>query len=158
MNVEYINPIIQAATYVLREMCGLEVSVSKPYLSQVFYEEKIFIVMIGITGELHGQVILGMKENVACDMAQHMMMGMPVNELNDMAKSALGELMNMTMGNAVTEFFNRNIKLDITPPTMALSNNIDIRISNTKMICIPIIYNNSNLIELHVAIKDKDKQ
>lgn len=155
MNAEYLNPVISAATYVLREVCGVEISTGSPYLTQVAYEERIFIVMIGITGQLHGQVMLSMNVNVACEIASKMMMGMPVPELNDMARSALGELMNMTMGNAVTAFFNKGITLDITPPTIFLSNTLTMNVGNSKMICIPITFDQGKLIELHVAIKDK---
>ncbi|MBC7960258.1 MAG: chemotaxis protein CheX [Vallitaleaceae bacterium] len=155
MNVEYLNPIIGAASYVLKEMCGLEVAVGKPYLTKAVYEDRIFIVMIGITGELQGQVILGMKEDVGCEIAKRMMMGMPVNELNDMAKSAVSELMNMTMGNAVTTFFNKGVKLDITPPTMFISNSLDMSVSDSKMICVPFSFDENRVIELHIAIKDR---
>lgn len=155
MNAEHLNPIISAATYVLKAMCGLELTVGRPFLTQAVYENRVFIVMIGITGELQGQVILAMTEEVACDIAKHMMMGMLVNELNDMAKSALGELMNMTMGNSVTAFFEKGIRLDITPPTMLVSNYLNMSVSDTKMICIPFSYDVDKRIELHIAIKDK---
>ena len=154
MNVEYLNPIVSAATYVLKEACGLDISTGNPYLTQAVYDERIFIVMIGITGQLHGQVILSMNEKVACMVASKMMMGMPVNELNDIARSALGELMNMTMGNAVTMFFNKGITLDITPPTMFLSNTLTMNVGDSKMICIPITFDGDLLIELNVAIKE----
>ncbi len=155
MNAEHLNPVMGAATYVLREMCGLEVSVGRPYLTQTVYENRIFIVMIGITGELQGQVILGMSESVACGIAEKMMMGFSVPELNDIAKSAICELMNMTMGNAVTKFFDNGIKLDITPPTMFVSNSLDMSVAGSKMICIPITFGDNQLIELHIAIKEK---
>lgn len=158
MNVTYLNPVIGAATYVLREVCGMEIQTDSPYLTQMVYEETMFIVMIGITGELHGQVILSMKEAVACDVASRMMMGMPVPELNDMARSAIAELMNMTMGNAVTSFFNMGIKLDITPPTLFVSNTLTMNVGNAKMICIPITFEGDNLIELHIAIKEPDNK
>ena len=44
-------------------------------------------------------VVMGM--NTAKDIASRMMMGMPVVELDAMARSALSELGNMMMGNAV---------------------------------------------------------
>lgn len=157
MQVEHLNPIINAAEYVLKEACKLDIEVGKPFLSQAVYEHRVFIVMIGITGELQGQVVLGMKEEVACDIASKMMMGMPISELGDMARSALGELMNMTMGNAVTNFFNRGIKLDITPPTMFISNSLDMVVSDMKMICIPMFYGD-NKVEVHVAIKERTKR
>ena len=112
--------------------------------------------MLGITGRLHGQVLLVMSTNVACDIASKMMMGMPVDELNDMARSALGELMNMMMGNAMTNFSEMGILLDITPPTMLLSQNLDLNVGDSKMICVPLSYNGEH-IELNVAIKENEK-
>lgn len=156
MNVEYLNPVISATTYVLRQMCKIEIKTGSPYLTQINYDEKIFIVMIGITGDLQGQVILGMRLPIALDIASKMMMGMEVNELNDLAKSAIGELINMIMGNAVTDFFNMDVKLDITPPAFFLSNSLSMSVNQSKMICIPITYESDKIIELNIAIKDKE--
>lgn len=55
-------------------------------------------------GEMKGQVILAIRENNAKDIASRMMFGMPVNELDEMASSALNELGNMIMGNTATIF------------------------------------------------------
>ena len=109
---------------------------------------------VGQTGQLHGQVLLVMDINIACDLASKMMMGMPVPELNDMAKSALGELMNMTMGNAMTFFSQKEILLDITPPTMFVSSELTLSVGDSRMVCIPIEFNDS-IVELNVAIKEK---
>ena len=70
------------------------------------YEGDIIAVIIGITGEMHGQVILSLKEDVACNIASHMLKGLPVPVFNDMAKSAVSELANMILGNAATIFFS----------------------------------------------------
>ncbi len=154
MNVEYLNPIIKASTFVLGQTCMVETKVGKPYLTQTSYKDEIFIVMMGITGQLHGQVILAMEAGVACQLASKMMMGMPVDSLNDMAKSALGELMNMMMGNAMTYFSEMDILLDITPPTMFDSKNLRLNVGDSKMIGIPIEFDGMT-IELNVAIKEK---
>ncbi len=153
MNVEYLNPIIKASTFVLGQTCMVETKVGKPYLTQTSYKDEIFIVMLGITGQLHGQVILAMDKSVACQLASKMMMGMPVDSLNDMAKSALGELMNMMMGNAMTYFSEMDILLDITPPTMFDSQNLTLNVGDSKMIGIPIEFDGMK-IELNVAIKE----
>jgi chemotaxis protein CheX len=156
MNVEYLNPIIKASTFVLQQSCNVTVSVGKPYLTQTTYEEEVFVVLLGITGQLHGQVLLVMDINVARKIASNMMMGMPVNELNDMAKSALGELMNMMMGNAMTYFSQLDILLDITPPTMFVSSELSLSVGNSRMVCIPIKFEDGT-IELNVAIKENSK-
>lgn len=155
MNVEYLNPIIKASTFVLGQTCMIEAKVGKPYLTQTSYEDEIFIIMIGITGQLHGQVILAMESSVACEIASKMMMGMPVDSLNDMAKSALGELMNMMMGNAMTYFSEMDILLDITPPTMFESKDLSLNVGDSRMVCIPIEFEDKK-VELNVAVKEKN--
>lgn len=153
MNVEYLNPIIRASTFVLEQTCGLQLDVGKPFLTQTNYKNEVFIVMLGITGQLHGQIILAMETPIAKDLASRMMMGMPVDELDDMARSALGELMNMMMGNAMTVFSEMGILLDITPPTIFLSSDLSLNVGDSKMIGIPLSFP-SGKIELNVAIKE----
>jgi len=153
MNVEYLNPIVKASTFVLQQACFLEVNVGKPYLTQTTYDDEVFVVLLGITGQLHGQVLLAMGIDVACSLASKMMMGMPVEELNDMTRSALGELMNMMMGNAMTYFSEMDILLDITPPTMFQSNQLALNVGDSKMVCIPMEFPGGK-IELNIAIKE----
>lgn len=154
MNVEYLNPVIEAAVYVLKTVCSIDIKTGKPYLTRTKFNDEIFVVMIGITGELHGQVILYMNKEVACDLASRMMMGMEITSLDEIAISALGELANMMMGNAMTNFFNRSIKLDITPPTMYLCEKLDLSVTDSTMICMPLNYDDNYLIELNLAIKE----
>ncbi len=153
INVEYINPFISAAQTVLKDFCQIESSMGKPYLKQASYEGDLLAVIVGITGVLKGQVILTMEEGTACDIASHMMMGMPVPELNDMAKSAVGELCNMILGNAATIFSTKNIALDITPPTLTQGTNLSFSVSDSKTICVPLEYEDKSF-EINIAIKD----
>lgn len=156
INVEYINPFISAAQSVLKDLCHIETTMGKPYLKQAEYEGNILTIIIGITGELRGQVLITMKSETACDIASHMMMGMPVPSLNDMAKSAVSELANMILGNAATIFSTKNITLDITPPSLVLGDNMTMSVSDSKTICVPLNFNESEMtIEINIAIKNK---
>lgn len=152
INVEYINPFISAAQTVLRDFCQIESTMGKPYLKQAVYEGDILAVIIGVTGVLRGQVILTMETKTACSIASQMMMGMPVPELNDMAKSAVSELSNMILGNAATIFSTKNISLDITPPTITLGTNLSFSVSDSKTICVPLQFALGE-IEINIAIK-----
>ncbi len=82
-------------------------------------KEISLLLLLELQAFLRGQVILTMETETACYIASKMMMGMPVPELNDMAKSAVSEMSNMILGNAAT-IFDENIALDITPPTITL--------------------------------------
>lgn len=153
INVECINPFLMAATSILRDACQIELKIGKPYVRTTEFEDDSVIIMIGVTGEMRGQVIIGMKFAEACQIASKMMMGMPVNDLDDMATSAISELGNMIMGNAATILSTKGVGIDITPPTLCRGA-IKLCQSYTKNICIPLNGNDSNpLMELDIAVK-----
>ena len=96
-------------------------------------------IMLGVTGEMSGQVCIVFDLNVAKDIASRMMMGMPVDVIDDMAKSALSELGNMIMGNAATLLSNNNLRIDITPPTLGMGN-AKLTSPNMTSIKVPLVY------------------
>ena len=146
INVNHINPFLMAAGTILRDACQMEMSIGKPYVKTTEFGEDSVIIMIGITGEMRGQVMIAMK------IASKMMMGMPVPELDEMAMSAISELGNMIMGNAATILSTKGIGIDITPPTLCRG---AMKISQTyaKNICIPMSSDGSMVLELDIAVK-----
>ena len=98
MNADFINPFLMSATKIMQEICQTEMKIGKPYVKTTEFENESVAVMIGITGELKGQVIMAFEFNKALDVASKMMMGMPVTALDDMSISAISELGNMIMG------------------------------------------------------------
>lgn len=153
INVEYINPFLMAATSIIKDVCGIEMTVGKPYVKNSEFASDSVIIMIGVTGEMRGQVMIALSYTKALEIASNMMMGMPVAELDDMAVSAISELGNMIMGNAATILATKGIGVDITPPTLCRGN---LSFSNAfaKNICIPL--NGDDItIELDVAVREK---
>lgn len=152
LNVEHINPFLLAATKVLKDMCGIDTTVGKPYVKETEFTDKTLVIMIGVTGEMRGQVLIAFEEKVACSIASAMMMGMPVSEMDEMATSAICELGNMIMGNTATIFSTKGIAIDITPPTIC-KGNMSISNNYTQNICIPLNIDTNNQIEINVSIK-----
>ena len=135
INVNHINPFLMAAGTILRDACQMEMSIGKPYVKTTEFGEDSVIIMIGITGEMRGQVMIAMKITKACEIASKMMMGMPVPELDEMAMSS-------TKGTGI----------DITPPTLCRG---AMKISQTyaRNICIPMSSDGSMVLELDIAVK-----
>ena len=152
INVEYINPFLMAATNIIKDICQIDMQVGKPYVKQTAFADDSVIIMIGITGEMRGSVIIALTYNKALEIASKMMMGMPVTELDEMATSAISELGNMIMGNAATILSTKGVGIDITPPTLCRGN-LTITQSYTKNICI-LLSGDDITIELDVAVKD----
>lgn len=153
VDIKYINPFVKATITVL-EMLGITGGVlGKPSLSDMKFPDNAFLIQVGLTGGMKGQVIIGMTEQKAKDTASVMMMGMPVNELDTMACSALGELGNMIMGNTSTIFSTMNIVFDITPPLSMLGYDLKLQTDSTA-IRIPIIINSEEHLSIYVCVND----
>lgn len=151
MNADHINPFLIAGTKILKDMCFIDSKIEKPYVNTTEFTDNTVVIMIGVTGEMRGQVMIAMGNDVACDIASKMCM-MPVTQMDDLSMSAISELGNMIMGNTATVFSTKGIGIDITPPTV-FTGNVSISTAYTKNICIPIVYEDTKKIEFNIAIK-----
>ncbi len=153
MKAEYINPFIKASTQVLKQMTKLDFTTGSPYLSNSPHDSDSIVVVVGLIGELTGKASFTMGHDIAKVIASGMMMGHPIEEINEMATSAISELSNMIMGNASTLLFNEGFTTDITTPSVMVGD--DIKVSNDGMqtIGVPLISERGSLA-LDISIKD----
>lgn len=138
MKVEYINAFIKATSQVFKTIANIDLNVGKPYITSSPFEASNLVILVGITGEIQGQAVIGLGDETARNLASAMMMGMPVEALDEMSKSALQELGNMIMGNSATLLFNDGCVVDITPPTLMIGQHIEVSAGNMKTITVPL--------------------
>lgn len=156
MNVEYINPFIEASQSVIMMMTS-----TKPELGKVYIREdssflsKEVVVIVGLTGRIRGQVVLSFSKESSLSVASAMMGGMEVTELDGISKSAISELANMIMGNTATILASRGIGIEITPPSLLIGEKISISPGDMKTICIPLSSGGINIIDIDVSIEEK---
>ncbi len=74
--------------------------------------------IIGIIGDLRGNVIYSMSADTAKKIAGIMMGGMELDEFDEIAQSAISELGNMLAANACTELSLVSVKVDVSTPTL----------------------------------------
>lgn len=157
LDIKYINPFLQATVSIL-EMLGMAGGkVGKPRLADLDFTENTFLIQVGVTGAMKGQVFFQMTDEKAKSIASIMMMGMPVESLDPMACSALGELGNMILGNTSTLFSTMNIIFDITPPLSMFGKKLKIQ-SDIPAISIPVMINDEEYIRLFICIKEDDEK
>ena len=150
MKAEYINPFIQGTESTITMVCGEETKLGKVGLKNPPFNE-VLTVTIEIVGDLKGYAIFGMELNTAYAIASKMMMGMPVNALDDMSKSALCGLCNMISGSVATVFSGIGKIIDIRPPQMVEGG---IAVSVPQLICMPININNVGVLDINVWINE----
>jgi chemotaxis protein CheX len=154
MNIEYINPFIEASQTVLKQVANVDAKLGKVYLRSSPYMGESVLIFVGITGKMRGQAIFTMSKETAFMIASAMMFGMPVVELNEISKSALSELTNMILGNTATLLYNKGIGIEITPPSLLLGENLQISPSKMQTICVPLYLTDTNTLEIDISVED----
>lgn len=155
LDAEHINPFLMAAKKVLQDMCFVEVAIQKPVLKEASFGPDTWVIIIGVTGQIRGQVLIAMTEENACAIASKMCMT-EVRAIDDFASSALSELGNMIMGNAATVFSSNGVGIDITPPTLS-HGEVSFTSNYAKSLCVPMNFaDGSGSIDLFLALKRED--
>lgn len=151
MDVAIINPFIASVMDVMPQL-GFENVILK---EQKEKSKKIFasgiVLTLGIVGDKKGNVAYAIDTEGAKQIASTMMMGMPVDELDDMAKSAISELSNMLTANATINFSNDGINVDISPPTMLTGEDIELSMSKEQIMCVEFDIDGI-MLEINVAL------
>lgn len=148
LNADFVNPFLLSATKILKDMCFVDTKIGKPYIRDNIDNDSV-IIMLGITGQLRGQVVILLNQLAACDLASRMIM-MPVSEIDELSGSAICELGNMILGNAATVFSTKGLAIDITPPSLCIGKMAFMNVS--KSICVPLSYDDDKVIELNIGI------
>lgn len=153
MKEEYINSFIEGAQSVIKMLCGIEVKHHKVYLrnSPILFNE--VVIMIGVTGKIKGQVYFELSREITKKIASAMMGGIPVLEIDEISKSAVSEMGNMIMGNLSTIFENKDMSIDITPPTFLTGEKIEIS-NKLPNIVIPLEIEELGTVSISVTAEE----
>ena len=150
MDVKNINPFIESFNLVMPQLGFNEVKKGKLSLKKMDLVSSGIIIVVGIVGAIKGNVVYSIDIESAKKIASTMMMGMPVNEFDEMAKSAISELSNMLTANAATFFANSGTTIDISTPTLLQGENISITMNSNKILCIQL-FADEIPIEINIA-------
>ncbi|HOL85693.1 MAG TPA: chemotaxis protein CheX [Thermoclostridium caenicola] len=154
MNVEYINPFIEASQSVLTMMTGNKPALGKVCLKKVPFQSDDIAVIVGLTGRIRGQVVISLSTGTALMVASAMMGGVALAELDEISKSAISELGNMIMGNTATILASRGIGIEITPPSLLVGQNMVITPAHMRTICVPLMLEGEKSIEINVSLEE----
>jgi chemotaxis protein CheX len=138
MDAKMINPFVDAVATVLPQLGFQSVQRGQIRLGEEFVEGRGVTVLIGLTQDVQGNLAYNFTEEAAKGIASTMMMGMPVTQMDEMAQSAISELVNMITANAATHFSSQNLLVDISPPSLVVGEALKARISNGKFLVVEV--------------------
>lgn len=152
MDAKHINNILAAFTNIM-PMLGMDDVQKKGMLLKGKDIHSLGIgVVISLVGDIKGNIIYTMTEDSAKKFASKMMMGMPVETLDDMSKSAVSEMINMLTGNVATNFSNDGVTIDISPPAF-LQGEVLISTSTTQVLSLDMCINGID-IQVNISLED----
>jgi chemotaxis protein CheX len=138
MNTAYINPFLEALIKVL-EQFGIPNAdigdMEKKERTQVTLD---VTAIVGLVGDIKGNVAYSLSQETAKNLISSMAPGMVIEEFDTMARSAIGELSNMTTGKASILLSNMGVNIDISPPSIIVGEEIYFIISPVQSIAVNI--------------------
>lgn len=158
MRVEYINPFVESAYNVLKEVLATEVERGELYLKSTSMPVLGVAAVVGLAGDVEGRVLFDMTKDTAVKVASAMLQGMdmePIDSLNDMGKATITELANMITGQAVTKLHDLGFEFDLTPPAIFTGDNMEVTDAGVEALIVPMEVPQGN-IEINVAIRERN--
>ncbi len=154
MRVEYINPFVESAFNVLKEVLGTEVQRGELYLKRTTQPVMGVAAIVGLAGDVEGRVLFDMSMQTAVDLASAMN-GETLPSLDDLAKATITELANMITAQAVTKLYDLGFKFDLTPPAIITGENMQVTDMDVEALIVPMQLTVGK-IEVNVAIRERN--
>ncbi|MDR1143278.1 MAG: chemotaxis protein CheX [Spirochaetaceae bacterium] len=154
MRVEYINPFVEAAFNVLKEVLDADVKRGDLYLKSTTMSIMGVAALVGLAGDVEGRVLFDMTKQTALSVAGAMN-SEEFTQLDDMAKATITELANMITAQAVTKLHDLGFKFDLTPPALFSGENMEISNQEVEALIVPMELGPHGKIEINVAIRER---
>lgn len=110
-----ITAILNGSVDSVHRIMPIELTIEKPSLIHKLQRNSELAVLIRMTGDITGRLLIE-GSNLSFRFVGEKMFGMPLE--GDMLFSFTGELANMIAGNLATSAEERQVTIDITPPTV----------------------------------------
>lgn len=155
MRVEYINPFVEAAYSILKDVLDDEVRRGELYLKATSMPTMGVAALVGLAGDVSGRVVFDMDMPTAIKIAGRMNRE-EFTVFDEMGKATITELANMITAQAVTKLYDLGFRFDLTPPALFSGQNLEISDHNVEALIVPI-ETNYGCLEVNVAIREKSE-
>jgi chemotaxis protein CheX len=160
MRVEYINPFVEAAFNVLKEVLGVDVKRGDLYLKPSTMKIMGVAALVGLAGDVEGRVLFDMSKDTSLFVVSAMN-GEEFKALDEMAKATIQELANMITAQAVTKLHELGFKFDLTPPALFTGDNMEVSSNmgkDVEALIVPMELGaggKNGKIEINVVIRER---
>lgn len=153
MRIEYINPFVEAAFSILREVLNVDPKRGELYLKSSSQSILGVAAIVGLAGDVEGRVLLDMTNDTAVAIASAMNME-ELKSLDDLGKATINELANMITAQAVTKLHDLGFEFDLTPPAIITGENMEVSDPGVEALIVPVEVPQGK-IEINVAVRER---
>lgn len=118
VNVEFINPFIDATRNVFSSMCRVETARKSIFVKDDYKMLGDISGVMQLSGTAAGSVVISMSAELACLVVGNMLGEPPAKELNKEVMDAMGEIINMISGQAKASLVKTKYHFTISIPTV----------------------------------------
>ena len=134
MDVNYVNPFINATLAWVKSMVGVEAKALSPQLKKQPFPHYDISGIIGLSGGAAGSISLGFPMKSAVAIVSKMIQA-PIHEGDADLIDAIGEIANIIAGFAKRDLSSLNLSISL--PNVILSNHILAGLSGAPTIIVP---------------------
>ncbi|QHE52467.1 chemotaxis protein CheX [Pontibacillus sp. HMF3514] len=144
-----ITEVLNGTIESVKSIIPFDVHIDSPSLIEAPLIQAELGVLIGMTGDMKGRLVIEGNHQSIGSIGEKMF-GMPIE--GEMLESFTGELANMIAGNLATVVSQREVSIDITPPTVIVGST---KISGfKKAFRVPVELNEEGSLQLILMVED----
>ncbi|KGX83468.1 chemotaxis protein CheX [Pontibacillus marinus] len=144
-----ITEVLNGTIESVKSIIPFDVNIDSPSLIEAPLIQAELGVLIGMTGDMKGRLVIEGNHKSIGSIGEKMF-GMPVE--GEMLESFTGELANMIAGNLATVVSQREVSIDITPPTVIVGST---KISGfKKAFRVPVELSEEESLQLILMVED----
>ena len=151
MNVEFLNPFVEAAMEVLDADADLTVLRGDLAIEGDIVKVGAVTVVFNIVGKVSGIVIYSLADATALEIVSNMS-GERISELNELAQSGVAELCNVITGRASMKLEKADYSAKISPPMLILGQDEIINSLEIPSVLVPLV-SEAGTVTAHLALR-----
>ncbi len=137
MDVKYINPFLEAMLAVLPSFGITDITRGTVEVKEDMYVNMDITSVLGLFGSVRGNISYSFTEVTGLAIASSMI-GETVEELDEMAWSAISELSNQLAGRGCKILSDNELSTDFTTPSVIIGKDVQLLVSPVQTISIDI--------------------
>ena len=156
MNKEHIDAFSNAFLNIMPQLGISSVTQEQTRTCSKLIDVSEVVSIVGVIGDMAGNVIYSMEESVAKQIASYMMGGMDVESFDEIAQSAISELSNMLAANACIGLSETGLAVDISTPTL-MHGNFSVSGSYDHVTCLDMLIESDLKFSIYISLEQKGK-